>query len=83
MRFKLMAFLFGISSGKGIDGTDSEKLLIHLAETPNTTVLAKPLTVVSQTRKLPSPISLFGVLSIPQFDNALTTASTNNFCQQT
>ena len=79
-RFKLTVFLFGISSSKGIDGTDSEKLLIHLVEAPNTTVLAKLSTVVSL---LPPLMSLFGVLSIPQFDNALTTASTNNFCKRT
>ena len=80
MRFKLTAFLFGISSSKGIDGADNEKLLIRLAGAPNTTMLAKPSTVVSETRKLPPPMSLFGVLSIPQFDNTLTTASTNDFC---
>ena len=75
--------LFGASSSKGINGVDSEKLLIHLAGAPNTTMLAKPSTVVSQSCKLPPPMSLFGVLSIPQFDNALTTASTNDFCKLT
>ena len=73
--------LFGVSSSKGVDGTDSEKLFIHLARAPNTAVLAKPLTVVSQTHKLPPSMSLFGVLSIPQFDNALTMASTSDFCK--
>ena len=73
----------GTSSSKGIDGVDNEKLLIRLAGAPNTTVLAKPSTVALQTCKLPPPMSLFGVLSIPQFDNALTTASTNDFCKQT
>ena len=73
MRFKLTAFLFGVSSSKSI----------HLAGAPNTTVLAKPSTVVSQTCKLPPPLSLFGVLFIPQFDNTLTLASTNDFCKQT
>ena len=66
---------------EGIDGADSEKLLIRLAGAPNTTVLAKPSTVASQTHKLPPPMSLFNVLSLLQFDNTLTMASTNNFCK--
>ena len=80
-QFKLTAFLFGVSSSKGINGADSEKVLIRLAGAPNTTVLAKPSTVVSETHDLPPPMSLFGVLSIPKLDNALTTASTNDFCK--
>ena len=62
---ELSGGLLGISSSKAINGADSEKLLIHLAGALNATVLAKPSTVVSQTRKLSPPMSLFGVLSIP------------------
>ena len=75
--------LFGISSPKGIDGADREKLLICLTGASKTAVLAKLSTEVSQTRKLLPPMSLFSVLSITPFDNALTMASTDNFCEQT